>query len=153
MRHRICVWPPLMQQQHERTRRQRHLIENFPTTETKSLNSEPGHSLPPFELDGGRATAPSRHGNRCNTPQTSLPVGTASRCRRNHSSAGGSKKFKLLFCAQYEMTTMTLPPSPVNRSHLCIPACFQLPASAFTTQLGDFVSQFCPSELRVTLRP
>ena len=53
----VCVWPPLMQQ-HEETRRKRHLIANFPTTETKSLNS-----LPPCDLDGGRATAPSRHAN------------------------------------------------------------------------------------------
>ena len=53
----------------------------------------------------------------------------------------------------HQMTTMTSPPSPVNRSHLCSHQASKLPRSALTVQFcfllamifpGDFVSQYVP---------
>ena len=141
----------------------------------------------------GHRTQPSRE--HCSTPLTSLPVGTASRCRRNHSSAGVNVKFKLLFFAgeqprhgqfcrtprhgqngsspvslvgpcitgatsplltvelettttqtprltqPHQMMTMTSPPSPVNRQHLCshqASSCPRLPSQGSRLLLFRF---------------
>ena len=86
----MFVCPPPMQQQHEESRRKRHLIASFPATETKSLNCVT-RAFTTALLSGRRTadrTQPSRE--HCITPLTSLPVETALRCRRNHSSAGSS---------------------------------------------------------------
>ena len=87
----MCVW--------EETLRRRHLIANFPCTETKSLICV-NRAFTTALLSGWRTadrTQPSCEHR--SAPLTTLAVGMASRCRRNHSTASGNMKFKLLFCA------------------------------------------------------
>ena len=74
----MCAWPPPLLQQLAETQQRRHLIANSRTTEMKLWNC------------GNRAAA-------TRTQQTLPPVGTGSRCRRNHFSAGGNTKSKSLF--------------------------------------------------------
>ena len=83
----VCVWPPLMQQQLEATRRRRHLIANCPTTEMKPrICVTRAFTVP---LDSGWAT----------TPGTRTLQHDANRCRRNRFKAAGKAKSRLLFFA------------------------------------------------------
>ena len=113
-----------------------HLIANFHTSETKSRNCVARAVT--IALSSGQRTGDNTQPSleRFSTRQASPPAKTPSRCRRNRSSGDaktrnpdGSSTPKLLTVdlattttqktQPYQTTTMTPPPSPVNRSNLC----------------------------------
>ena len=94
----MCVWPPLMQQQHEGTRCRRHSIVSWRTTRMKSENLD-NRTFTTARLSGqrmGGRILPSL--DHFSTHQTWPPVATGNISRRSPVIVDGSTKSKSLSC-------------------------------------------------------